>query len=346
MRKIDNSCKLVVNKLFALVSILLLASSFNAFADDDDDDGVMYGEPVFTETFGQGWGVWGSFEEAGLSPLAKASYTYYGKDNLAQSSSVRGNNNSSCWQFDYFDCTITNSIDFLRSIYPNAHNSWLLANFRDHTGDYDGRMFVADGAQRPGSVFERTVTELCKNAKFEFSAWVAFIHNNNNNPPNFQLEIWTKNPNLGLEAAMNKMSDYQKAQFMGKLTTGNKFASSEGGSAELLADGKPTDDNKRKGWRCLAGVIKVLKPTSVLIIGVRNDGGSDSINDDSLKLENFKDDKENKINRCAPRIGYILSSQTIIPITLIHHTSQGYSPDKWREYLKKRDPQMMAYLSR
>lgn len=233
MRKIDNSCKLVVNKLFALVSILLLASSFNAFADDDD--GVMYGEPVFTETFGQGWGVWGSFEDAGLSPLAQASYTYYGMDNLAQSSSVRGNNNSSCWQFDYFDCTITNSIDFLRSIYPNAHNSWLLANFRDHTGDYDGRMFVADGAQRPGSVFERTVTELCKNAKFEFSAWVAFIHNSNNNPPNFQLEIWTKNPNLGLEAAMNKMSDYQKAQFMGKLTTGNKFASSEGGSAELLA---------------------------------------------------------------------------------------------------------------
>ena len=96
-------------------------------------------------------------------------------------------------------------------------------------------MFVADGAQRPGSVFERTVTELCKNAKFEFSAWVAFIHSNNNNPPNFQLEIWTKNPNLGLEAAMSRMSDYNKAQFMGNLTVGNKFASSEGGSAELLA---------------------------------------------------------------------------------------------------------------
>ena len=230
MRKIDNSCKLVVNKLFALVSILLLASSFNAFADDND--GVMYGEPVFTETFGQGWGVWGSFEEAGLSPLAQASYTYYGMDNLARSSSITGNNNSSGWQFDYFDCTITNSIDFLRSIYPNAHKSWLLANFRDHTGDYDGRMFVADGAQRPGSVFERTVTELCKNAKFEFSAWVAFIHSNNNNPPNFQLEIWTKNPNLGLEAAMSRMN---KAKFMGNLTVGNKFASSEGGSAELLA---------------------------------------------------------------------------------------------------------------
>ena len=235
MKNNDNSCILDECKSIVLAAVLLLSAQMFAFAADDDDDGVMYGEPVFTETFGQGWGVWGSFEEAGLSPLAKASYTYYGSDNLSRSSSITGNNGASGWQFDYFDCTITNSIDFLRSIYPNAHNSWLLANFRDHTGDYDGRMFVADGAQRPGSVFERTVTELCKNAKFEFSAWVAFIHHNNNNPPNFQLEIWTKNPNLGLETAMNNMSDYQKAQFMGKLTKGNKFASSEGGSAELLA---------------------------------------------------------------------------------------------------------------
>lgn len=110
-------------------------------------------------------------------------------------------------------------------------------------------------------------------------------------------------------------------------------------------DEVPSDDDKRKGWRCLAGVIKVLKPTSVLIVGVRNDGGSDSINNDSVKLEDFKDDKENKVNRCAPRIGRILTSETIIPLTLIQHTSQRYSPDKWREYLEKRDPQMMAYLS-
>lgn len=111
-------------------------------------------------------------------------------------------------------------------------------------------------------------------------------------------------------------------------------------------DEKPTDDDKRKGWRCLAGVIKVLKPTSVLIIGVRNDNGSDALNGKDIRLEDFKDDKENKVNRCAPRIGRILTSETIIPLTLIQHTSQRYSPCKWREYLEKRDPQLMAYLSK
>lgn len=111
-------------------------------------------------------------------------------------------------------------------------------------------------------------------------------------------------------------------------------------------DEKPTDDDKRKGWRSLAGVIKVLKPTSVLIIGVRNDNGSDALNGKDIRLEDFKDDKENKVNRCAPRIGRILTSETIIPLTLIQHTSQRYSPCKWREYLEKRDPQLMAYLSK
>lgn len=111
-------------------------------------------------------------------------------------------------------------------------------------------------------------------------------------------------------------------------------------------DEKPTDDDKRKGWRCLAGVIKVLKPTSVLIIGVRNDNGSDALNGKDIRLEDFKDDKENKVNRCAPRIGRILTSETIIPLTLIQHTSQRYSPCKWREYLEKRNPQLMAYLSK
>ena len=108
----------------------------------------------------------------------------------------------------------------------------------------------------------------------------------------------------------------------------------------------PTDEDKREGWGCLAGVMKVLKPTSVLIVGVRNDGGSDSINENSVKLEDFKDDKDNKINACCPRIGNIIMCNNIIPLTLIKHTSQGYSPDLWREYLEKRDPQMMAYLSK
>ena len=111
------------------------------------------------------------------------------------------------------------------------------------------------------------------------------------------------------------------------------------------SDEKPSVEDKREGWKCLRGVIKILEPSSIIIIGVRNDGGSDSINDDNVRLVDFQDDKDNRINNCLPRIGKIFFLNKEIPITLIKHTSQRYSPDLWREYLEKRDPQTMAYLS-
>ena len=110
-------------------------------------------------------------------------------------------------------------------------------------------------------------------------------------------------------------------------------------------DEKPSLEFIADGWRCLADVINVLRPTSILIIGVRNDCCSDKINRKRIKLEDFKDDVDHKINRCAPRIGKIIFGDDIIPITLIKHTSQRYSCDLWRGYLEERDPKMMDYLS-
>lgn len=108
----------------------------------------------------------------------------------------------------------------------------------------------------------------------------------------------------------------------------------------------PSDKHKEDGWRCLAGVIKVLHPTSILIVGVRNDCCSDRINGDDIKLEDFKDDIDvKKINNCAPRIGNIKFGNDIIPLTMIKHTSQGYSYNEWKNYLRIRDSQMMDYLS-
>lgn len=111
-------------------------------------------------------------------------------------------------------------------------------------------------------------------------------------------------------------------------------------------DEKPSDNYIADGWRCLAGVIEVLQPTSILIIGVRNDCCSDKLNGKGIRLEDFKNDKDYRINGCEPRIGNIIYGDNIIPITLIKHTSQGYSCDLWREYLEERDSKMMDYLLR
>lgn len=71
---------------------------------------------------------------------------------------------------------------------------------------------------------------------------------------------------------------------------------------------------------------------------------SDRINGDDIKLEDFKDDIDEKRNNCAPRIGNIKFGNDIIPLTMIKHTSQGYSYDEWKKYLRIRDSQMMDYL--
>ena len=114
------------------------------------------------------------------------------------------------------------------------------------------------------------------------------------------------------------------------------------------SDEKTSDDDVADGWRCLAGVIEVLHPTSILIFGARNDRCSDKINRKDIRLEDFDDDK-NPVNGCKPRIGKIVFGDEIIPITLIQHPSQRFNTYKcepWREYLEERDPKMMDYLLR
>ena len=70
-----------------------------------------------------------------------------------------------------------------------------------HTGT--GRMLFVNCSQNSaltGAIYKRQVTELCRDAQFEFSVWLASVHNVNNNS-SFRIEIWSadpgNDPNLG-----------------------------------------------------------------------------------------------------------------------------------------------------
>lgn len=76
-----------------------------------------------------------------------------------------------------------------------------VANNYHHTGD--GRFLFVNCSQSSsitGPVYKRQVTELCRGAEFEFSAWLANIHDSKNNSQ-FRIEIWSgdpgENPTLG-----------------------------------------------------------------------------------------------------------------------------------------------------
>ncbi len=109
---------------------------------------------------------------------------------------------------------------------------------------------------------------------------------------------------------------------------------------------RPTTKDKVCGWNCLGDIVRVLHPTSILIIGVRNWYGIDEIDKiEEMHINGWFWDKSHKISRTVPGTATITFYNETIPITIIHHTSQGYNAAAWREYLTQTDNHMMSYLS-
>jgi gliding motility-associated-like protein len=104
------------------------------------------GAPIFIETFGAG---------TGPGPALPAGVTTY--------SYVSG------WPVDG-NYTISNSSN------PAPQNPhWYTS--KDHTGDPNGYMFVVNASYSPGEFYRYTVSGLCSNTTYVFSAWIANANN-------------------------------------------------------------------------------------------------------------------------------------------------------------------------
>lgn len=80
------------------------------------------------------------------------------------------------------------------NLIPNSQN-WLFS--LDHTPDNEpdginGKCLIVNASNSPGQFYNRTVTGLCSNTRFEFSAWVLNVLNATTNglPINVTFEIW------------------------------------------------------------------------------------------------------------------------------------------------------------
>ena len=104
------------------------------------------GDPIFTETFKSGTGPGGAL------PAGVTTYSY-----------------TANWPVDGL-YTIANTSNPLPG---NPH--WYTA--KDHTGDPNGYMFVVNASYAPGEFYRYTVTGLCQNTTYVFSAWIANANN-------------------------------------------------------------------------------------------------------------------------------------------------------------------------
>ena len=98
---------------------------------------------------------------------------------------------------------------------------------------------------------------------------------------------------------------------------------------------KPSGENKKEGWKCLVEVAKVLNPDQIIMFGIRNWWGLEYQQLGKLNRSN------EKISNCEPATGHLNIN---IPLTIIHHSAQGYNSSAWREYLQENATQAMEYL--
>jgi gliding motility-associated-like protein len=104
------------------------------------------GDPIFIETFGAGAGPGAAL------PAGVTTYSY-----------------TSGWPVDG-NYTISNTSN------PAPQNPhWYTS--KDHTGDPNGYMFVVNASYSPGEFYRYTVTGLCSNTTYVFSAWIANVNN-------------------------------------------------------------------------------------------------------------------------------------------------------------------------
>lgn len=103
------------------------------------------GSPIFNKTFDSGTGPGAAL------PPGTTTYTY-----------------TTSWPSDgqYTIASTSNPLP------GNTH--WLTG--KDHTGDPDGYMFVVNASYAPGEFFRYTVTGLCSNTTYVFSAWIANVN--------------------------------------------------------------------------------------------------------------------------------------------------------------------------
>lgn len=155
-----------------IFTFLLLLITANNYAQLGFCSGSK-GDPVFTENFGNG---------TTAGPALPAGTTTYGFSPVAPGTAAGPNDGL---------YTIQNTSNFYAGNWHNAPD-----HTPDATNGPNGKMLIVNAAFTPGDFYKKTVTGLCVNTTFEFSAWmmnVFRIHPGNcapDIPVNVRFEIW------------------------------------------------------------------------------------------------------------------------------------------------------------
>ncbi len=97
---------------------------------------------------------------------------------------------------------------------------------------------------------------------------------------------------------------------------------------------QPTIKDFDLGWETFIELIKILKPTDCIFIGVRAAEPFERMMD-KLKIQRSDRMTHSEINNVSPRTASVVIDGQQINLTFIKHTSAYFSPDAWSQFLEK-----------
>lgn len=106
---------------------------------------------------------------------------------------------------------------------------------------------------------------------------------------------------------------------------------------------QPNRADFKNGWPVFAEVVKILKPTDCIFLGLKASEGFGNLKADKTVTQ-FDYSYSPKIGNMTPVEGsFTIDGQKTI-VSFIQHCSSFFSPQSWNPFLQKRHPEIIDFL--
>ncbi|MFC6269462.1 hypothetical protein [Frigoriflavimonas asaccharolytica] len=218
--------------------------------------------------------------------------------------------------------------------YPNL--KWLPWIGKDYFENDEKLLIIAESQYAQGETKEQYENDL------------ALVNN-----PNFtrnavqQTQIENHYKHLALDnflkavfgnSTINKEKLWQEIAFYNFVQRTMDYSSFDGNKYE-----QPTIADFDEGWKVFADVIKILKPTDCIFIGVTAATSFERMMD-ALNIQRTERIYQDKINSAKPATTSVIIDGLKTNISFIKHSSAYFSPESWRPFLMENHSEIITDL--
>ena len=136
----------------------------------------------------------------------------------------------------------------------------------------------------------------------------------------------------------NKSEIWKHISFYNFVQRSMDYSSFDGEKKE-----QPNIADFKNGWAVFAELVKVLKPTDCIFLGLKASQGFGNLKTDQ-KVTQFHYSYAPKIGNMTPLEGSVTIDGQKINVSFIQHCSSFFSPHSWNPFLQKRHPELIDFL--